>query len=310
MTTERALVAAPAAGLTSNDMLRGLHTVRNVLAPDLSDDELKLFAMVATRSGLDPFAKQVYAVKRQGRVTFQTGIDGYRSIAARTGLYDGQDEPEYGATCECGDGRPAGHPESATVRVYRKGVGRAIAATAFWHEYKPEAGASGRQDAMWVRMPRVMLAKVAEALALRKAFPYDPENRMGIGADLYTADEMAQADVVRPAPQPSARERIAQRAAAIVVPAPEEPEELFGEAVEVTVLTPDAAAVIAEGETLMLGTPAPEPWTRDRLHAAATKAGVVKQTAEVFGQVAEGRKAAELTEADWREMAQRLGLEP
>jgi phage recombination protein Bet len=270
MTTERALVAAPAAGLTSNDMLRGLHTVRNVLAPDLSDDELKLFAMVATRSGLDPFAKQVYAVKRQGRVTFQTGIDGYRSIAARTGLYDGQDEPEYGATCECGDGRPAGHPESATVRVYRKGVGRAIAATAFWHEYKPEAGASGRQDAMWVRMPRVMLAKVAEALALRKAFPYDPENRMGIGADLYTADEMAQADVVRPAPQPSARERIAQRAAAIVVPAPEEPEELFGEAVEVVEEAAPAAAPAAPSTGL----------------SAPALAAIARQAGKTKGQIA------------------------
>ena len=208
-------------------MLRGLHTVRSVLAPDLSDDELKLFAMVATRSGLDPFAKQVYAVKRKGRVTFQTGIDGYRSIAARTGMYDGQDEPEYGPVCGCGDGRPAGHPEFATVRVYRKGVGRPIAATAYWHEYVPAAGQSGEGDAMWRRMPRVMIAKVAEALALRKAFPYDPERREGIGADLYTADEMAQAG--RPeapaVPQPTARERVAQRAAAIA----ETPIETEGE---------------------------------------------------------------------------------
>ena len=161
-----------------------------MLAPDLSDDELRLFAMVSNRSGLDPFAKQIYAVKRGKKVTFQTGIDGYRSIAARTGLYDGQDEPEYGPPCGC-DGKPEGHPEYATVRVYRKGVGRAIAATAYWHEYRPGAG---DYDAMWVRMPRVMIGKVAEALALRKAFPYDPENRQGIGADVYTDDEMRQVD--------------------------------------------------------------------------------------------------------------------
>ena len=230
MTADRALTVAPASApaLTSGQILQGLHTVKTVLAPDLSDDELKLFAMVSSRSGLDPFAKQVYAVKRQGRVTFQTGIDGYRSIAARTGLYDGQDEPEYSAPCTCGDNRPAGHPESATVRVYRKGVSRPIAATAFWHEYKPEAGQNGRGDAMWTRMPRVMLAKVAEALALRKAFPYDPENRQGIGADLYTADEMAQAERPAPAaaPAPSVRERVAQRArAAAPVAAPEEPQD-------------------------------------------------------------------------------------
>ena len=204
--TENALTV-PSQALTSGDMLRGLTTVKSVLAPDLTADELKLFAMVATRSGLDPFAKQIYAVKRKGRVTFQTGIDGYRSIAARTGMYDGQDEPEYGPPCACGDKRPDGHPEYATVRVYRKGVGRAIAATAYWHEYKPAMGDREHpQDSMWVRMPHVMIAKVAEALALRKAFPYDPERREGIGADLYTADEMAQAD--RPE-RPTTRERVA-----------------------------------------------------------------------------------------------------
>lgn len=213
MTTDRSLVANPDQQLTSGQILQGLHTVRSVLAPDLSDEELRLFAMVANRSGLDPFAKQIYAVKRKGRVTFQTGIDGYRSIAARTGLYDGQDEPEYGPDCPCGDERPPGHPEYATVRVYRKSVGRAIAATAYWHEYKPDPGERGTGDVMWTRMPRVMIAKVAEALALRKAFPYDPDRREGIGADVYTADEMAQAD--HPAPPPSARDRIAARRAAI-----------------------------------------------------------------------------------------------
>lgn len=217
MNEQRAL-----ATLTAGEMLAGLKTVQSVLAPDLNPEELRLFAMVANRSGLDPFAKQIYAVKRKGRVTFQTGIDGYRSIAARTGMYDGQDEPEYGPVCACQE-TPAGHPESATVRVYRKGVTRAIAATAFWHEYKP-----ADNDFMWQRMPRVMIAKVAEALALRKAFPYDPERREGIGADVYTADEMAQADRA-PAPperKPTLAERAAERAAEIAQPvAPDEPPE-------------------------------------------------------------------------------------
>lgn len=203
--------------LTTSEILAGLQAVKDTLAPELNDSELKLFAMVSNRSGLDPWARQIYAVKRKGRVTFQTGIDGYRSIAARTGLYDGQDEPEFGPACECGDKRPAGHPEYATVRVYRKGVTRAIAATAYWHEYKPDQGERGTGDAMWTRMPRVMISKVAEALALRKAFPYDPENRQGIGADVYTADEMAQAGgPAEPAtPAPSVRDRVGARRAAL-----------------------------------------------------------------------------------------------
>lgn len=250
MTESRALVASADHSLTTAQILAGLNTVRGVLAPDLSPDELRLFAMVANRSGLDPFAKQIYAVKRKGRVTFQTGIDGYRSIAARTGLYDGQDEPEYGPVCPCGDGRPDGHPEFATVRVYRKGVGRAIAATAYWHEYKPEQGERGTQDAMWTRMPRVMIAKVAEALALRKAFPYDPENRQGIGADVYTSDEMAQADRPQPAPRPSLADVARSRAQAAqdAPSAPQEPEAPTGAAEEpIEAQSRDACGSVADG---------------------------------------------------------------
>lgn len=251
--------------LTANEILSGLKTVKSVLAPDLTDEELRLFSMVSSRSGLDPFAKQIYAVKRKGRVTFQTGIDGYRSIAARTGMYDGQDEPEFGAVCGCAE-QPAGHPEFATVRVYRKGVTRAIAATAHWHEYKPQDN-----DFMWTRMPRVMIAKVAEALALRKAFPYDPERREGIGADVYTADEMAQADrpAVVAAPQPTLAERAAQARAAIQTDAPSESPAPTDAADGVSVLEPTAEppAPLTKGELSQRMVAS----TIDRTHAATLR---------------------------------------
>lgn len=259
-----ALVTTGSTHLSTEQILAGLHTVQSVLAPDLTADELKLFAMVANRSGLDPFAKQIYAVKRKGRVTFQTGIDGYRSIAARTGLYDGQDEPEFGPVCACGDNRPAGHPESATVRVYRKGVGRPIAATAFWHEYKPEQGERGTQDVMWTRMPRVMIAKVAEAQALRKAFPWDPNAGHGIGADLYTVEEMAQAERAETAPAlpPSTGARLAQRRAAIEAPSPSTPAQEQPNASEGT----PAAATLSEAGS--------EGLTGDELREALERAGI------------------------------------
>jgi len=223
------------------DLIRArLATVRGVLAPDLNDQELGLFAMVAARSGLDPFAKQIYAVKRSGRVTFQTGIDGYRSTAERTGEYDGSDEPEFGPTID----QPFQHPEFARVVVYRWRHGRRVGqpATAYWAEFYPGQG----QDAMWRKMPRNQLAKCAEALAMRKAFPF-------VLADIYTPEEMEQAGpadnaaMVAAAKLPTAAERIAARRAAVEAPAApaetaQEPtataDEVEGHAVEVPAAAP------------------------------------------------------------------------
>lgn len=197
--------AASPSVVAAIEVLNQLQVVRSVLAPDLNDQELQLFALVAQRSGLDPFAKQIYAVKRAGRVTFQTGIDGYRSVAERTGEYDGSDEPVFGEM-------ENGHPSSATVTVYRWRNGRRVGqtATAYWSEFYPGDG----QGAMWKKMPRNQLAKCAEALAMRKAFPY-------VLADIYTPEEMDQAgpgdsaQLVEAAAKPTAAERIAARRAAI-----------------------------------------------------------------------------------------------
>lgn len=194
--------------------------VRSVLAPSLDDQELTLFALVAHRSGLDPFAKQIYAIKRKGRVSFQTGIDGYRSIAGRTGQFEGSSDPEFGPWTE----QPFPHPEWCRVIVYRWQNGRQVEqpGTAWWDEYYPgEKGkvpASNETGYMWLTKPRVMISKVAEAIALRKAFPY-------LLSDLYVREEMEQAGheentpVAAAAAQPTARERLAARRAALEQPA-------------------------------------------------------------------------------------------
>ena len=150
--------------------------IKSQIAVGATNDELDLFLHVADKSGLDPLSKQIYFIKRSGKMTIQTAIDGFRSIADRTGQYISSEEPVFE---EIGN-----NPVKATVTVGKivQGVEGKFTASARWSEYYP--GKS--QGFMWDKMPHTMLGKCAEALALRKAFPSQLSG-------LYTGDEMAQA---------------------------------------------------------------------------------------------------------------------
>jgi phage recombination protein Bet len=135
------------------------------------------------RRGLSPEERHVYLVQRGGDWVNQTGIDGYRLIATRSGVYVGSDEPAY-------DTEEAEHPNKATVTVWRLVEGQRFpfSASARWSEYagKNKDGSLNRQ---WKQMPYLMLAKCAEALALRKAFPAELSG-------IYVKEEMDQAEAI------------------------------------------------------------------------------------------------------------------
>ena len=132
-------------------------------------------------------------------MTIQTGIDGYRLIAARTGQHAGTDDAVFGPEDD------AGHPAFAQVTVYRflpSGYRASFTATARWSEYRQQTR-DGKLTGMWSNMPYGQLAKCAESLALRKAFPAELSG-------VYTREEMAQAesedaDVVEDRPPPRRR---------------------------------------------------------------------------------------------------------
>lgn len=159
-----------------------------------TDDELQMFIAQCERTQLDPFARQIYAVFRwDGRaqdekMTVQVSIDGFRLVAERTGKYAGQAGPFWcDATGQWSEIWTSGKPVAAKV-IVRKAIGGVIAETpavAHWSEY----AITGNAGRFWNDKPALMLAKCAEALALRKAFPQELSG-------LYTAEEMARADTV------------------------------------------------------------------------------------------------------------------
>jgi phage recombination protein Bet len=154
--------------------------ISTTIAPGCSGDELRLFAYACQRTGLDPFSKQIYAIKRGGKMTIQAGIDGLRSIAERTGQLDGSE------TLWCGsdgqwqdvwlDSKP---PAAAKTTIWRKGAGHPFTGVARFADYNAGQG-------LWTKMGATMIAKCSEALALRKAFPADLSG-------VYSSDEMEQA---------------------------------------------------------------------------------------------------------------------
>jgi phage recombination protein Bet len=148
-----------------------------------TDAEFALFGHICKRSGLDPFARQIYSIKRGNQRTIQTGIDGFRLIAERSGNYAGSSKITYfnseGLPFKEDSGRP---PSKAEITI-QKIVGGHVCnftAEARWSEYNPG------NNHIWKKMPATMLGKCAESLALRKAFPADLSG-------LYTKEEMAQA---------------------------------------------------------------------------------------------------------------------
>lgn len=187
-----------------------IELIKDTVAKGATDNELKLFLYTASRTGLDPLTKQIHFIKRrtynkytreyEERGTIQTGIDGYRVVASRNGLA-GIDDAIF-------DSEDKEHPNKATVTVYRNVGGTRVpfTASARWTEYVQESDEyeNGRKTgrkvatAMWKKMPYLMLAKVAEALALRKAFPNDLTG-------IYTNEEMDQAEPMKEIDTPPAR---------------------------------------------------------------------------------------------------------
>lgn len=199
--------------------------IKRTVAADTTPDEFNMFVEIARRAGLDPFRRQLYCVvynkdnAEKRKVSFITGIDGFRAVAARNGDYRPDDEEpafEIDETLR-GPSNPAGLRKAVVKSFKRHGnEWHPVVGVAYWTEFAPmkdgveggfkwvdtgekwpDTGKPKRRkvpvvdgeevvrvpSGKWADMPFVMLAKCAEAQALRKGWPEDLSG-------IYSPEEM------------------------------------------------------------------------------------------------------------------------
>lgn len=183
-----------------------IRVLQSSLYPGAQPQSVAMVLSYCRAAGLDPMLKPVHIVPmwdsktRQMRDVIMPGIGHYRVQASRSGQYLGKSEPEFGPDVS---GKVGGvdvtYPAWCRVTVKRSIGGYVAEFTAVerWLENYATAGRdSAAPNAMWKKRPYGQLAKVAEAQALRMAFPEL------IGAE--SAEEMEGKELVDVTPTPPA----------------------------------------------------------------------------------------------------------
>lgn len=155
---------------------------------------------ICQRLGLDPWAKEVFLIGRNDSTqpsgkkwTVQTGIDGFRTMAQRTGRHRGETDPQW-----CGPDGEWRNIWSETTPPFAARAGVRVAdpvsgvvfeqwAVCHYTEFVPIY--QGRPMGLWPTKARHMLAKCAKAQAYRAAYPRE-------AAGVYGHEEMHQADAL------------------------------------------------------------------------------------------------------------------
>lgn len=153
--------------------------IRKTVAQNATDDEFKTFMYLCETYNLDPLKKEIYFIKFAGRSTILTSRDGYLKIANLNQHFDGLEsdvvyQGDVLTKRDDGSLHIAYGPEhlvfdkskltGAFCSVFRKDREKATTVFVSIKEYyKKEAP-------IWQQYTNAMILKVAEAMALKRAF--------------------------------------------------------------------------------------------------------------------------------------------
>ncbi len=151
-------------------------TMQETVARGTTPAEFALFVQYCKATGLNPFKKEIWCIKANQGLQIMTGINGFWTIANSSKDFDGAEVGLINASGEWVKTVPDNSFIGAWCRVYRKDRRIPMEGEALLADYAKGFG-------LWKTAPRIMIKKVAESIALRKAFPQELNG-------LYTREEM------------------------------------------------------------------------------------------------------------------------
>lgn len=172
--------------------------MKDTVAKGATNNEFMLFMHLAQHYGLDPFLKEIWCLKYATNqpATVFTSRDGYLKIASRDPQMDGiqSDVVRQGDVLQkLPDGRvhheygnPRGEILGAYALVWRKDRTHPA------YFYAPLSEYSGGNNPTWKKYTSAMIVKVAEAMALKRAFSISGlVTQEELGMEVDAAEELA-----------------------------------------------------------------------------------------------------------------------
>lgn len=140
--------------------------IKEIVAKNLNDEQTKIFFYTCQALGLNPLVNEICAVTYKtknedgsysSKMSIQVMRDGFLTIAHRSGKFAGL---ESGVNIS-----ETGNIVSGWAKVYHKDFNVPVSQEADFEEYN-----APDRNPLWRSKPKTMIKKVAESMALRKAF--------------------------------------------------------------------------------------------------------------------------------------------